>query len=425
MVLTDAAFSQTWEYLGLPDEIITAIAVQGRDTIYASTPGSIFKTTNAGATWDTLVQSVRVLDLKMHPQDVNILYAALGWSSYTVSPTILKTTNAGLYWFQADSGIVLPPVTGFDVIEIDPLDPEILFVGSVAIAGGGNLYRTTNGGQSWIPLADTTRLLQGVISIAVHPETTSIVYAGTPWNGDLLRTRDGGESWSLTGLHDVQAINSVAIDPQEPQVVYATSPPGYGILWKSIDGGNTWTTSNTGLPISSGGPIAIDRTNRHVYVGVGGDSATGGIHLSTNLGQTWQRMGGLNVIHRWSAFFIAQEERELYLGTSQFGLFRTTLITSIETSQLTPPTSPLLLQSYPNPFNSSTTLEYSITNTTQVTIALFNILGKEVKELANEKKPPGRYTVRFHADNLSSGIYICRLQTSSGYTTSIKLGLVR
>ncbi len=72
-----------------------------------------------------------------------------------------------------------------------------------------------------------------------------------------------------------------------------------------------------------------------------------------------------------------------------------------------------LTQNYPNPFNPSTMIEYSIINPEFVTLKVYNILGQEVATLVNEFKNPGNYSVRFNAGNLSSGVYIYKLQTES------------
>lgn len=84
------------------------------------------------------------------------------------------------------------------------------------------------------------------------------------------------------------------------------------------------------------------------------------------------------------------------------------------------PTEYKLTQNYPNPFNPSTVIEYSIVNPEFVTLKVYDILGREVATLVNEMKNPGKYSVRFDASNLSSGIYIYRLQTDS-YTAVRKM----
>ncbi len=70
-------------------------------------------------------------------------------------------------------------------------------------------------------------------------------------------------------------------------------------------------------------------------------------------------------------------------------------------------------QNYPNPFNPTTTIRYALPHTSFVTLKVFDLLGREVETLVNEQKPPGSYSVQFHASRLSSGAYFFQLQAGS------------
>ncbi len=72
-----------------------------------------------------------------------------------------------------------------------------------------------------------------------------------------------------------------------------------------------------------------------------------------------------------------------------------------------------LSQNYPNPFNPSTTIEYSTLNESFVIIKVYDVLGKEITTLVNERNSTGNYTVNFNASNLSSGVYFYRMQAGS------------
>ena len=77
-----------------------------------------------------------------------------------------------------------------------------------------------------------------------------------------------------------------------------------------------------------------------------------------------------------------------------------------------------LSQNYPNPFNPSTKIDYSIKEEGQVTLKVYDILGREIATLVNENKPAGNYTVEFNAANLPSGVYIYKL--TAGKFTAVK-----
>ena len=79
------------------------------------------------------------------------------------------------------------------------------------------------------------------------------------------------------------------------------------------------------------------------------------------------------------------------------------------------PFSYKLNQNFPNPFNPSTTINYSIPKESIVTLKIYNILGQEVKTLVSESKAPGNYNVRFNASELSSGVYFYSLKAGNYY----------
>jgi hypothetical protein len=83
-----------------------------------------------------------------------------------------------------------------------------------------------------------------------------------------------------------------------------------------------------------------------------------------------------------------------------------------------------LSQNYPNPFNPATTITYGLPRTLQVRLTVYDILGREVATLVNEKKAAGVYQVRFDGRSLASGVYFYRLD-AGGFVASKKLLLMK
>jgi len=81
-------------------------------------------------------------------------------------------------------------------------------------------------------------------------------------------------------------------------------------------------------------------------------------------------------------------------------------------------------QNYPNPFNPSTVINYTLPEASEVKIEVFNMLGQRVALLLNELRQPGRHSVTFNSGNLSSGMYIYRLQTAN-FSQSRKMMLIK
>lgn len=92
--------------------------------------------------------------------------------------------------------------------------------------------------------------------------------------------------------------------------------------------------------------------------------------------------------------------------------------------QLDIPTKFELAQNFPNPFNPSTTIQYSLPKSGLVNLSIFNLLGEKVKELVNEQKEPGTYTVNFNASNLNSGLYFYKIETD-GFIQTRKMMLLK
>jgi len=88
------------------------------------------------------------------------------------------------------------------------------------------------------------------------------------------------------------------------------------------------------------------------------------------------------------------------------------------------PTEFRLEQNYPNPFNPSTTIQFAVPKASQVTIKIYDVLGRRVATLVDEKYQPGTYKVTFEADELASGVYIYRIQ-ADGFVNSRKLMLLK
>ncbi len=100
------------------------------------------------------------------------------------------------------------------------------------------------------------------------------------------------------------------------------------------------------------------------------------------------------------------------------------IVLSVKPSAVATPTSYELQQNYPNPFNPSTHIQFSIVDARTVTLKIYDILGREVATLVNERMNPGVYTVTWNASRLSSGIYFARIEAGD-FTAVRKIVLMK
>jgi hypothetical protein len=419
LLLTNNIQAQQWKFLGLSNENITAIAVDwsNPEVIYAGsgsdfsagTVGGIFKSKDGGSSWDTLINGVTVKAITIHPINSKIIYVTLGINDLTWSG-IIKTTDAGNTWIEADSGInIIQYDIGPRTLVIDSQHPDTLYAGTAGF-DPGKLYKSTNGGGSWSAM---TPLINGVISLAIDTRNTNYLYYGTDWDGNLYESKDGGITWDTTGLTNQGMIEDIEINPNTSSIIYAsTNMDGFFV---STDSGKTWAAENNGLTI----PIAIGKIQ--IFVS---DSITNiyiraflsGIYLLNN-NLDWEKVGFdsdyVSTIYLFNY--------KLYAGTIE-GIYVSDLITSVNKNYEISK-SFYLYQNYPNPFNPATIINYDIPKAGYVTLKIYDILGREVAALVNQNLNAGLHTINWDASRFASGIYIYQLRAGNFISTKKMLYL--
>jgi len=251
--------------------------------------------------------SGRVGDLAIHPA------APHTWYVVACSGGVWKTANAGTTWtpiFDGQGSYSIGCVT------IDPTDANVVWVGTGennsqrSVGYGDGVYRSADAGKTWkkVGLGDS----EHVGRIAVHPHDGNVAWVaaqGPLWRSGgergVYKTTDGGQTWRRT-LHvdDDTGANEVWIDPRDPSVLYASTyqrrrhtwtlidgGPGSGI-WRSADGGETWTRASNGLPTVDLGRIGLAVAPADpdvVYAIVEAAQGQSGFYRSVDRGVTWEK----------------------------------------------------------------------------------------------------------------------------------------
>jgi photosystem II stability/assembly factor-like uncharacterized protein len=274
--------------------VTTVAGVPGNPNLYymGATGGGIWKTGNAGTTWENLSdQDFRVGTIgavAVANSDHNVIYAGTGESPIRGVTTshgdgVWKSTDAGKNWDHIGleksgqiSAIEIHPDnpdggrswkhvlkvnenTGASDLVMDPANPRILYAAMwnhgrkpwfIQSGGpGGGLYKSTDGGDSWKKLEGGLPGLAGKIGVDVSASNPDRIYAiieAEPEKGGLWRSDDAGKTWKLINGHRVLHsrawyYNHITADPMDEDTVYVLNVP----LMKSIDGGKTWEKMST------------------------------------------------------------------------------------------------------------------------------------------------------------------------------------
>ncbi len=152
-----------------------------------------------------------------------------------------------------------------------------------------------------------------------------------------------------------------------------------------------------------------------------------GVYLSTDNGTNWTQVNlGLSDFEGY-AFSLAVSSPYLFAGNYN-GVWRRPLsemITSVGSSKgKNLPARFALEQNYPNPFNPTTTINYQLPTNSVVALKVYDVLGREMATLVNERQSAGSHSVRFDANNIPSGVYFYRLE-AGGYHDTRKLLLLK
>lgn len=190
--------------------------------------------------------------------------------------------------------------------------PNVAYFG----ATGGGLWKTTDSGESWVPVTDGQITSASVGAVAVSESDPDVVYIGTgescirgnimPGDG-VYRSRDGGETWTHVGFENVDAVSKIRIDPRDPNVVYVAVFGKYSVpseergVYKSTDGGESWRrvlyrddeTGAVDLSIDPSDPYVVyaalwEAYRKEYQMSSGG--AGSGLFRSTDGGESWTEL---------------------------------------------------------------------------------------------------------------------------------------
>lgn len=374
---------------------VTSLLGSPDTALLAGTLGNyIFETTDNGNSWTQEVISGLTNGhvLSLATKDTGSFLAGSDGGG------IYASTDKGQTWHSTSSGLD----TNLYVFSIS-VEPNGTIVAGCnpSSSGVGGIYSSTNGGTQWTLLTST---IGNVYSTACLPN--GHIFAGTN-DGELYVSTDYGTTWRDT-LLSITTIRCL-IPTEAGYLVAGTDYPGG--LYLSTDYGSTWTelSFNGGVSFTCGLTDSIAGT----FVGTFGQ----GVYRSTDNGSSWTQVtDGLTDLNVLSLAFDAGGH--LYAGTQSGGVFKSSSsLTAVKENPSTVPSNFVLNQNYPNPFNPSTVISYQLPTNSMVVLEVFDILGRRVRTLVDERQNAGSHTVTFNGANLPSGVYFYTLQAGAYHDT--------
>ena len=371
---------QPWSYS------TKAVYFFNKDVGFAEKDKKLYRTENAGAEWKVVADFTSLYQGQYFEiSNLNFINANYGYITVRnsgmqwYSSNILFTSDGGHSWSQlgvnssgSGSSVYYSSVSAVDFKMLSSSTGYYIKYHMTStiqsFTENYSMYKTTNGGSNWYDISPNINS-QNIYHVDFINENTGYLVV------DSLRfykTTNGGENWVLRSRIPAHADKLYMIDEMNGYVVNLID------FYRTTDGGLTWTLQNTGLNITTG-------FNQVSF-------------LNPQLGYIIGRNG-------------------LILKTQTGGMVSVVTISEAADNYS-------LSQNYPNPFNPETKIQFSVPKNGLVKVVVFDLLGREVKELVNEFKQQGSYNLSFDGSNLTSGIYFYKLITD-GFIETKKMILIK
>jgi photosystem II stability/assembly factor-like uncharacterized protein len=267
------ASQPTWTSHGPYGTSVGPLAAQ-TGVLYASDGRRIFASIDGAKSWSRM-SDLPIIDsvLSLAPDPgapASSVYAG------TSSNGLFRTSDGGRSWISLPSPTspTIPNPPSVSEVAVDPSNPSILY--EIAYT---SLVKSVDGGMTWA-LARSN-----VFSFALDPQDSAVLYAADKVQSDLLRSPDGGKTWRPLGVppgYPGSPVATIAVDPQDTAVLYAARYYG---LFKSVDTGANWVQ----LPLNSSGflSLAVDAGDSRIAYA----SSAEGLFVTRDGGLTWSAVG--------------------------------------------------------------------------------------------------------------------------------------
>ena len=389
----------------------------------------LFSTSDSGQSWEyintgiALQQEISVV--RFDPGNGNILYCATGYNNDYYHPSntgFYFSSNIGYSWERRSQG--LPGNIHYKEIAVSSngeADKRI-FLGS-----SRGLFYSDDQGILWHRLQNGLPSECNCVELEVSTANQNIIGVAD-MQGLLFLSNDRGETWSQAEelpILEPETMCELKFHPFDSNHIYASCY--YDGLFESLDGGESWTNISNNLPLD--GEIAIvtgivinQNNPSNMFV----TSNRYGVFQTHDAGLFWESYNtGLDTISGWGDLaFAGDDTTMLYLASSTrsvWSIHRTP--TGIDDDNQPLP-SQVSLSAYPNPFNAAANISFSLPEASNVSLDIYDLLGRRTASLLDSYLPAGNHSLLWHPEDLAAGVYIYRLTTDNN-RTSHKITLLK
>ncbi|MGB3019582.1 MAG: T9SS type A sorting domain-containing protein, partial [Ignavibacteria bacterium] len=287
----------------------------------------------------------------------------------------------------------------------------------------GGFYRSVDNGATFTEISNNFAFRSPCDIIVMHDSSKILFVAdGITGSGQakVFKSVNGGVNWTDVHTAASSEIPSMANTVFDQSLIWTTEWSG-STIYRSTNHGDNFSVHHNNTFSGWGSDICHEDPTL-LITGSWGASAV----ISLNAGANWTNIssglgghgGGIMIPDR--GYILCHQGSNVYKLNATYSV-----ITGVSENTISGiPNDFMLSQNYPNPFNPSTKINFSIPNSSNVVLKIYNELGAEVASLVEGYRNAGSYEVNFDASGLSSGIYFYKIQTGS-FSETKKMMLIK
>lgn len=368
---------------------------------------NIYKTTNGGMSWTKQDTSTGSCDAMFALNDQVVMFS--NWTGVgELSGGIRRTTDGGITWVTANSEKNY-------YTDIDFGSATVGYASSGGTAGNKPLVKkTTDTGVTWTTVSQNfPKAKSELTGIAFVDENVGWTVS---YDGFVYKTTNGGIDWSAPDSLGFESFRDIEFFNKDTGWALG-GIGGDMVVVRTTNGGITWIKSKQG-----GGSLREGKalSSKNIWCAEMFDL----IINTTNAGEVWNKQ--TSDVNGFESLDMVNENVGYAVGFNG-KIFKTTNggVSSVKIDKLNSiPTAYILEQNFPNPFNPSTTIQFSIPRKDAVSLKLFTVTGVLIEEVVQQTMDAGTYSFQWNALQFPSGVYFYKL-TSGNFTETKKMMLIK